>query len=82
MYRTACLWLLFSSDLLWPDIDLDLFRYDLCAHAVSFSNIYQLFVEFELFAAHLSDSTAQNAKTVFLIFDLTLTMHVIFILKR
>ena len=40
--RTVCLWLLFSSDLLWPD--LDLFRYDLCTHAVSFSDIYQHFV--------------------------------------
>ena len=38
--------------------------------------------EFEHFAAHLTDPTAQNAKTVcFFTFDLTLTLHVTFILK-
>ena len=36
---------------------------------------------FELFAAHLTDPIAQNVKTVFFTFDLTMTLHVTFILK-
>ena len=44
MCRTAYLWLLFSGDLLWPDLDLDISRYDLCTHAVFFSDIYQHFL--------------------------------------
>ena len=41
MCRTLCLWLLFHTDRLWPDLDIGLFKYDLHTHAVSFSEIYQ-----------------------------------------
>ena len=41
---------LFSSDLLWPDLDNDLSTYDLCTHAVTFWDVYQHFVWVDLFA--------------------------------
>ena len=37
--------------------------------------------EFELFAALLTDPTLKNVKTVFFTFDLTLTLHMTFIVK-
>ena len=37
--------------------------------------------EFELSAARLTDHTVQNVKVVFFTFDLTLTLHVTFILN-
>ena len=61
MRRKACLLLLFYSDLLQPG--LDLFKCDLRTHAVSFFDITSTLGEFELFAAHLTDPTAQDAKT-------------------
>ena len=69
-------------DLLWPD--LNLFRYNLCTHVLSFSDISQHFVwvwALELFAALLTDPTLENVKTVFFTFDLTLTLHMTFIVK-
>ena len=50
----------FSSELLGPDLDIDLFRYDLWTHAASFSDIYQHFLgvwAYDLctFAASFSD---------------------------
>ena len=53
---------LFYSDLLWPDLDLDLFTYAIHTHAVSFVDIYPaLWVS--VFAARLTDPGPQNAKT-------------------
>ena len=37
--------------------------------------------EFELIASRLIDPTVQNVKTVFFTFDLTLTLHMTFMLK-
>ena len=37
--------------------------------------------ELELFAALLTDPTLENVKTVFFTFDLTLTLHMTFIVK-
>ena len=37
--------------------------------------------EFELIASRLTDHTVQNVKTVFFTFDLTLTLHMTFMLK-
>ena len=76
MCRTACLWLLFSGDLLWPDLDVDLSRYDLCTHA-DFQICTSTVCEFGLFAACLTDSTATNVFT----FNLTLTLCVTFIFR-
>ena len=79
MCRTSCLWLLFSSELLRPDLDLFI---TYVPTQYPSQDIYQHLCEFELFAAGLTDSTAQNVKTVFFTFDLTLVLQVTFILKR
>ena len=45
-------------------------------HSQTFTNTL---CEFELFAARLTDTTVQNVETI--TYDLTLTLHVTFILK-
>ena len=47
-------------------------------HSQTFTNTL---CEFELFAARLTDTTVQNMKKGFFAFDLTLTLHMTFILK-
>ena len=59
--RTPCLWLLFYSDFLWPD--LDLFKHVLRTYAMLFKGIWQR-LQYELFAAHLDDQRVQNVKTL------------------
>ena len=54
-----------SSDLLWPDLDVDLFKYVLRNHAVPLLDIYRILGDFELFAASLSYPMVQIVRTVF-----------------
>ena len=54
---------LFSSDLWWPALDLDLFRYDLFVLTQYLSQIFTgTLCEFELSAARLTDPTAKKGK--------------------
>ena len=71
---------IFSSDHLWPDLDLDLFRYDLCTHAVFFSDI-STFVSFSSWLPVYPTLQPQMWKQCFFTFDLTLTLYVTFILR-
>ena len=61
----------FFGDLLPPDLDLLNMTFIL-VNNLSYTSKSTL-GEFELFAVRLIDSRAQNMKTVFLTFDLTLT---------
>ena len=59
------------SDILWPDLDPNPFKYDLRTRTPS--DAYCTLVDFELNAIRLTDRRAQNVKMVSLTFDLTLT---------
>ena len=67
------------SDLLWPD--LDIFKYDIRTHAVPSLAYDIIFGEFEVFVASLTDPRVKTVKTVFLTFDLTVTLHMTLSLK-
>ena len=56
------MWLLFYNDLLWPDLDIDLFKYGFVL-MLSLLTYTQHFGECNLFAARLTDPRAQKLKT-------------------
>ena len=47
------------SDFLWPDLDIDLRKHGLRAHALLFRHITSTLGEFDLFAAPLTDPRGQ-----------------------
>ena len=59
-----------SSDSLWPDIELCLFKYDIGTHAAPFLDTYQHFDEIELLVVNLIDFRAQNVITGLFYIDL------------
>ena len=64
MFGTACLWLLFYSDILWPDLDIDLLSMAFVLMLYTSQTFNSTLGEFEHFRVRLIDPRIQNVKTL------------------
>ena len=82
MCRTTCLWLLFYSGLLWPDLDLDIFKHAVGSHAVSLVDIYPaLWVSVSYLLPVQPNREPKMLQRFARTFDLTLTLHMTLLLN-
>ena len=62
--HTTCLWLKFFSDILWRDLGLDLFKYDLVRMQYFPETYISTLGKFQPFATRLTNKRTQNVKTL------------------
>ena len=80
---TVWLWVLFFTEHLCPHLDLNKLRvHDLRTLLVFYIDPNNIFGEFELFVARLTDTSTQNVKTLYFVLWPELTWHLALFLER